>query len=140
MCNVLSEYVLTQSTLVLFMHFCCLLCHITLHYTNPHVSFTLLCYRRQNINFPQKRVQTFKLPTQMHNTFTCQYKMCFQASIKKWIKISLFWFITQQVVVIPYRFLRTTNWFPLQDDRNQLFCHSTFYYLRQDVILIILLS
>jgi len=39
------------------------------------------------------------------------------------VKSSLFWVITQQVVVIPYRFFRTTNWSHLQDDTNWLFCH-----------------
>ena len=42
---------------------------------------------------------------------------------KEMVKSSFFWFITQQVVVIPYRTFRTTNWSHLQDDTNWLFCH-----------------
>ena len=96
--------------------------HITLH-KPTRVSFTLLCYTRQKMNLPQKRVQSFKLPTELHDTFTCQYETWSQTSTKKWIKSSLFCIITQQAVLIPYRFLRTTNWYHLQDDTNQLFCH-----------------
>jgi len=39
------------------------------------------------------------------------------------VKRSLFWVITQLVVVIPYWFFRTTNCSHLQDDTNWLFCH-----------------
>jgi len=94
--------------------------HITLHKHICVLHTTVLhktkktCHRK---GFSLTKCQQ-NCTIELNFNMKCEFK--FHQEV---VKCLLFWVLTQQIVVIPLQFFRTTNWSHFQDDNNLLFCH-----------------